>query len=67
MSHLAKKRLSRFLLRDIPLAGFLVMTLFPFYWILNTSLKDSVEVFQVPLAFRAHTGRVQRAVHQLGI
>lgn len=51
MNHLTKRRLSRFLLRDIPLAGFLVMTLFPFYWILNTSLKDSVEVFQMPLKY----------------
>lgn len=35
----------------LPLALFLVFMLFPFYWIINTSLKDSVEVFSLPVKY----------------
>ena len=31
----------------LPLILFLIGTLFPFYWIVNTSLKDSVEVLSL--------------------
>jgi multiple sugar transport system permease protein len=37
--------------RDIPLVLFLVFTLFPFYWILNTSLKNTTEVFSIPVKY----------------
>ena len=33
----------------LPLILFLIGTLFPFYWIVNTSLKDSVEVLSLPI------------------
>lgn len=46
-----RRRLSNLLFRDIPLAFFLVIMLLPFYWILNTSLKDSVEVFSIPIRY----------------
>ena len=35
----------------LPLILFLVGTLFPFYWIVNTSLKDSVEVLSLPIKY----------------
>ncbi|MBM6715337.1 carbohydrate ABC transporter permease [Gemmiger formicilis] len=42
---------SRVLLLYLPLAVFLVFTLFPFYWIVNTSLKDSVDVLSIPIQY----------------
>ena len=42
---------SRVLLLYLPLAVFLVFTLFPFYWIVNTSLKDSVDVLGIPIRY----------------
>lgn len=51
MSHRTKRVLSNLAFRDIPIALFLVFMLFPFYWILNTSLKNSVEVFSIPLKY----------------
>lgn len=35
----------------IPLAFFLIITIFPFYWIFNTSLKDSTEVVALPIKY----------------
>ncbi len=35
----------------IPLVIFLAFTLFPFYWILNCSLKESTEVLSLPLSY----------------
>ncbi len=35
----------------LPLAIFLIVTIFPFYWIINTSLKDSVEVVAIPIKY----------------
>lgn len=35
----------------LPLAFFLIFTLFPFYWILNTSLKGSTEVLSLPISY----------------
>ena len=35
----------------LPLILFLIGTLFPFYWIVNTSLKDSVEVLSLPIKY----------------
>ena len=51
MSRKTRTRLSNILLRDIPLLLFLLFMLFPFYWILNTSLKDSVDVISVPIQY----------------
>lgn len=39
-----KEGANRFFLLYLPLTVFLIFTLFPFYWIVNTSLKDSTEV-----------------------
>ena len=44
-----KEGANRFFLLYLPLAVFLIFTLFPFYWIVNTSLKDSTEVLAIPL------------------
>ena len=41
----------RCLTLDLPLILFLIGTLFPFYWIVNTSLKDSVEVLSLPIKY----------------
>lgn len=38
----------------IPLAIFLFVTIFPFYWIINTSLKDSTEVLSLPISYYPH-------------
>lgn len=46
-----RRRLGNLFFRDLPIVFFLVFMLFPFYWILNTSLKDSVEVFSVPIKY----------------
>lgn len=42
---------SRVLLLYLPLVIFLVFTLFPFYWIVNTSLKNSVDVLSIPIQY----------------
>lgn len=42
---------NRFFLLYLPLAVFLIFTLFPFYWIVNTSLKDSTEVLAIPIKY----------------
>jgi multiple sugar transport system permease protein len=41
----------QFIFLIIPLFVFLVVTLFPFYWILNTSLKGSREIFNIPIKY----------------
>lgn len=46
-----KRRIGDFVFRDIPIVFFLIIILFPFYWVLNTSLKDSTEVFSIPLKY----------------
>lgn len=46
-----KERAYRVLTLWFPLAIFLIATLFPFYWIINTSLKDSVEVVAIPIKY----------------
>ncbi|QTQ12709.1 carbohydrate ABC transporter permease [Treponema parvum] len=51
MTIATKKKLSDIAFRNIPLAVFLVFTLFPFYWIINTSLKGSIEVFATPILY----------------
>lgn len=38
----------------IPLAIFLIFTLFPFYWVINTSLKGSTEVLALPISYYPH-------------
>lgn len=35
----------------LPIVVFLLFTLFPFYWIVNTSLKDSTEVIALPIKY----------------
>ncbi len=35
----------------VPLVFFLVFMLFPFYWIFNTSIKDSVDVISIPVQY----------------
>lgn len=42
---------SRGLLLWLPLIVFLVFTLFPFYWIVNTSLKNSVDALSIPIQY----------------
>lgn len=44
----------RWLTLYIPLFLFLLFTLFPFYWILNTSFKGSLEVFALPIHYLPH-------------
>ncbi|MBQ9263621.1 MAG: carbohydrate ABC transporter permease [Clostridia bacterium] len=51
MSLKQKRILGRVFRLYIPLAVFLVITLAPFYWILNTSLKDPQEVFSNPVTY----------------
>lgn len=46
-----KERAYRVLTLWFPLAIFLIATLFPFYWIINTSLKDSIEVVAIPIKY----------------
>lgn len=46
-----RERIGKVFFLFIPMALFLVFMLFPFYWILNTSLKDSVEVFSIPVKY----------------
>jgi len=46
-----KELLTRCLTLYLPLVFFLLITLFPFYWIVNTSLKDSVEVLSLPIKY----------------
>lgn len=45
------KPLKRFLFLVLPLILFLFFLLFPFYWTLVTSLKDSVELHSVPIVY----------------
>ena len=47
----AKKFFTVLLLHVLPLTIFLLIILLPFYWVLNTSLKSSVEVFTTPLRY----------------
>ena len=51
MSRKTRSRLANIFLRDIPLALFLVFMLFPFYWILNTALKNSTDVISIPIQY----------------
>ena len=46
-----KELFFRWITLYIPIALFLVFTLFPFYWIINTSLKGSTEVFTLPITY----------------
>lgn len=46
-----RRRIANFFFRDLPILFFLVFMLFPFYWIINTSLKASNEVFSVPIKY----------------
>ena len=46
-----RRRIANLFFRDLPIVFFLIFMLFPFYWILNTSLKDSVEVFSIPIKY----------------
>lgn len=46
-----KETAYRILTLWVPLMLFLLVTLFPFYWIINTSLKDSVEVVAIPIKY----------------
>lgn len=46
-----KEALYRGLTLYLPLVVFLVFTLFPFYWMVNTSLKDSTEVVAIPIKY----------------
>lgn len=47
----ARKFGMRCLTLYLPLALFLIFTLFPFYWIVNTSLKNSTEVLSIPIKY----------------
>ncbi len=49
-----KKGIKRVIFLNLPLAAFLLFTLAPFYWIVNTSLKTSTEVFAKPLTYVPH-------------
>ena len=51
MNRKTRTRLSNLVFRDIPVILFLLFMLFPFYWILNTSLKDSVDVVSIPIQY----------------
>ena len=51
MSRKTRTRLANLFFRDIPIVLFLIFMLFPFYWILNTSLKDSIDVISVPIQY----------------
>lgn len=46
-----RRGVAKLFFQFLPILFFLVFMLFPFYWILNTSLKDSVEVFSVPVKY----------------
>jgi len=46
-----KQKLDNIIFLALPLTFFLIFVLFPFYWILNTSLKNSQEVFHTPLIY----------------
>lgn len=46
-----RSRIANLFFRDLPILFFLVFMLFPFYWIINTSLKAPTEVFSVPVKY----------------
>jgi multiple sugar transport system permease protein len=46
-----KYRIKRIFLLYIPLLMFLSFTLFPIYWMVNTSLKPSEEIFKRPITY----------------
>lgn len=46
-----RRGVAKLFFQFLPILFFLVFMLFPFYWILNTSLKNSVEVFSVPVKY----------------
>jgi len=46
-----KARLSRITFLNMPLIVFMFFVLAPFYWVINTSLKTSQEVFQRPITY----------------
>jgi multiple sugar transport system permease protein len=43
-----RRRFDRALTIGVPVAFFLVFTLFPIYWLVNSSLKTSIELFTFP-------------------
>ena len=51
MSRKTRTRLANLFFRDTPIVLFLIFMLFPFYWILNTSLKDSIDVISIPIQY----------------
>lgn len=51
MSHKTKEKLYRWITLRIPLALFIVFTLFPFYWAVNTSFKFEKDILKVPLKY----------------
>ena len=46
-----KQMIKKFFFLGLPLTGFLIFTLAPFYWIIVTSLKTSTEIFAKPLSY----------------
>ncbi len=51
MNPRTKRWLGTLFFRTLPLTMFLILILFPFYWVVNTSLKNSVDVFSIPLKY----------------
>lgn len=51
MSNRAKRRLTRLGTLHLPLLLFLLFTLFPFYWALNTSFKFEKDIIKLPLKY----------------
>jgi len=48
MTRSARRRLDRWLTLRLPVAFFLAFTLFPIYWLVNSSLKPASELFTFP-------------------
>ena len=46
-----KPSLAYIIIKVIILAGFALVIVFPFYWIIITSLKETKEIFSVPISF----------------
>ena len=51
MGRKLKAKLSRITFLNIPLIVFMFFVLAPFYWVINTSLKTSQEVFRRPITY----------------
>ena len=51
MKQITKKRLTKFFLCYLPLIVVTIVTVFPFYWFLNTSFKEESTILKLPVRY----------------